>query len=133
MMQFVAKRNGTALFVGGSAFTRDFIHLGEEAGMEFGVMRGPAGASTEKARVLDKNRHLFKGAIGMVKQVIKMQQEKGVQLFRDGVALDDRALEELYLAKNPEVQAMATAVRSKWTDRVVANDDTPTAGAQTIK
>lgn len=139
MMQFIAKHNGMSLFAGGSAFTRDFIHLADEMGLQFGVMNGPEGASTEKARVLDKRQHLYKGALQMVEQVLHMQQEKGLDMFREGVALDKPSLEQLYLRiradvehqymkdKVPEIFEVERAMQKSWADRS-RRDESPSGG-----
>ncbi len=43
---------GCALYIGGSAFTRDFIRCSEDAGILFGVMANVTGASGDKAHIL---------------------------------------------------------------------------------
>lgn len=98
MMNFVNREKGAALYAGGSAFTRDFILLGQQHKIPFGVMNGPVGASTQKARVLDKNNNVFEGAVGMVKHVQKMQEQLGTghPLFKEGIEINDQALKELY-------------------------------------
>jgi Adenosine deaminase len=65
MTQLLKTHGGSALYIGGSAFTRDFITRSAELGIPFGVMAKVAGASGEKAEVLDA-RYVFHGAEGMV-------------------------------------------------------------------
>lgn len=77
---FIRSHQGVALFVGGGTFTRDFILLAERYAIPFGVMAGPAGASTDKAKVIPKD-HCFKGALGMVDYLYKVKPG----LFRAGV------------------------------------------------
>lgn len=62
------QHNGMAIYIGGSAFTRDFILCSGKLGIPFAVMADAAGASAEKARILPK-QHIFNGADGMVNWV----------------------------------------------------------------
>ncbi len=59
---------GLAIYVGGSAFTRDFILCSQNLEVPFAVMADVAGASGEKARILSQE-HIFMGAVGMVEWV----------------------------------------------------------------
>ncbi len=71
MTDLLKAHGGCALYIGGSAFTRDFIHCSEALGLPFGVMADAAGASAEKAQAL-ADRYIFYGADGMVAQVQDM-------------------------------------------------------------
>jgi hypothetical protein len=71
MTELLKKHGGCALYIGGSAFTRDFIMCSTRLRLPFGVMAGVAGASGEKAEVLD-SPFVFHGAEGMVRHVIRM-------------------------------------------------------------
>ncbi len=59
---------GVAIYIGGSAFTRDFILCSQNLGLSFAVMAGVAGASGEKARILP-SENIFNGATEMVNWV----------------------------------------------------------------
>jgi hypothetical protein len=65
MTELARAHHGLALYIGGSAFTRDFILCSKQAGLPFAVMADVAGASGEKARILEE-KHVFHGAEGMV-------------------------------------------------------------------
>ncbi|TAE33786.1 MAG: hypothetical protein EAY65_03690 [Alphaproteobacteria bacterium] len=71
MTEKLALHHGSALYIGGSAFTRDFIKRSEDLGIPFGVMAEIEGASGEKARVLE-SQFIFHGAAGMIHQVRTM-------------------------------------------------------------
>lgn len=94
MTRFIKRHSGAALYIGGSAFTRDFIHLSEEQDIPFGVMNQVQGASSQKARTLD-DQHVFEGAVGMVEQVIAMSDRLNKPLFRKDVSLSHDSLVEM--------------------------------------
>jgi hypothetical protein len=71
MTALLKQHGGCALYVGGSAFTRDFIACSKALGIPFGVMAGVAGASGEKAAVLPPE-HIFHGEEGMLAHVRAM-------------------------------------------------------------
>lgn len=96
MTDLLKTYDGCALYIGGSAFTRDFIKCSEDKAIPFGVMHKVAGASSQKARVLD-DAHVFYGAKGMVRQIMLM---KGTQIFREGVDVSDEGLEALHISIN---------------------------------
>lgn len=71
MTELLHAYGGAALYIGGSAFTRDFIHCSKELGLPFGVMADASGASAQKAAVLDA-AHVFHGAAGMLAQARRL-------------------------------------------------------------
>jgi adenosine deaminase len=92
MTDILKDYNGCALYIGGSAFTRDFIKCSLDKEIEFGVMHRVEGASSQKAKVLD-DRYIFHGAIGMVRHVEMM---KGRRIFKTHVSLTESDLHDLY-------------------------------------
>jgi hypothetical protein len=81
MTALLKQHGGCALYVGGSAFTRDFITCSKALGIPFGVMAGIAGASGEKAAVLP-SEHVFHGEEGMLSHARTML---GDDVFKDTV------------------------------------------------
>lgn len=81
MIKTLQDNNGVALFIGGRAFTRDFILKSEEHGLPYGLMNGPAGASTDKAEIYPS--HSFEGAQGMIAYLHHLRPE----LFTPGFSL----------------------------------------------
>ena len=61
---------GSAIYIGGSAFTRDFILCSQKLEVPFAVMAGVAGASGEKARILPSS-HVFNDASAMLNWVLQ--------------------------------------------------------------
>lgn len=96
MTDLLIEKQGCALYIGGSAFTRDFIKCSEDKSLPFGVMHKVSGASSQKARVL-ADEHVFYGAIGMVRHVMLM---KGTRLFRADADLSDEGLQHYYASHN---------------------------------
>ncbi len=94
MTDILKDYNGCALYIGGSAFTRDFIKCSLDKDIEFGVMQGAEGASSQKAQVLHDS-YVFHGAVGMVRQVERM---KGARVFRADADLSADGLRAAYEA-----------------------------------
>lgn len=120
MINFIHEQKGMAILVGGGSFTSDFVLNAEDKEIEFGVMQGPEGASTDKGRVTDKEHH-FADAISMVHQVQQMAEKQGLTLFKDGVDLSEDALtslrkeieEEVLDARYPDLRAMQASVQGR--------------------
>ena len=74
MTALLQTHGGCAIYIGGSAFTRDFISCSKMLGIPFGVMANVAGASGEKAKVLSET-HVFQDASGLVAHVRRMMGE----------------------------------------------------------
>ena len=92
MTDILKDYNGCALYIGGSAFTRDFIKCSLDKEIQFGVMQGPEGASSQKAKVLH-DIYVFHGAIGMVRQLEHM---KGSRIFQADADLSAAGLQQCY-------------------------------------
>ncbi len=75
MTALLREYGGCALYIGGSAFTRDFIMCSKTLGIPFGVMANVAGASGEKASVLSES-HVFHDAESMIAHVKTMMGEE---------------------------------------------------------
>ena len=127
MVQFLFDHDGHALYIGGGAFTRDFVENSVNKRVHFGVMKGPTGASTEKAEVLNEE-YVFTGALGMIKHLMEQQP----CIFRPGVDLTNEGLAKLYNQARAEVEdrhvsedvvKMQEAVTKSWAARASAPKD----------
>lgn len=65
LVQFVKQRSGHIVFISGYSFTRDAILAARDEHVPFGLMVGPRGASTDKARVMNKD-HQIQGPEGLI-------------------------------------------------------------------
>lgn len=56
LVDYVAERNGMIVFIGGGTFVRDAILVAREMRVQFALMCGPEGASTDKSVMFDSAR-----------------------------------------------------------------------------
>lgn len=56
LVDYVAAHQGMIVFIGGGTFVRDAILIARDSGVTFALMRGPEGASSEKAVMMDPQR-----------------------------------------------------------------------------
>ena len=133
---------GYSLFVGGAAFTREFIHQAadshayeDRAPLPFGMMTGdvgangertgPKGAANSEADVVDPKHHIKAGrsvtlAESTLRHMRDTLRESGQDVFRQGVDLSDDALRNLYKETKREVaREIEDAAREMqgWTSR----------------
>lgn len=100
IVDFTVRHNGALLAIGGSAFTRDIILKADRKMENTGkgallLMKGPKGASTEKATIMDDSYHFTDGKelIWKLQDLMKQRPE----IFKPGYAdLNHEALETLY-------------------------------------
>lgn len=70
LVGYVAKHKGHILFIGGGTFVRDAILIARDShGVQFGLMNGPEGASTDKAVMMDTDRQ-FVDAEGLIMHLL---------------------------------------------------------------
>lgn len=72
LVDYVAQLNGMILFIGGGTFVRDAILVARERCVSFALMRGPEGASTDKAIMFDASQQ-FDERDGLLR-IIQAQQ-----------------------------------------------------------
>lgn len=100
IVDFTVRHNGALLAIGGSAFTRDIILKADRKMENTGkgallLMKGPKGASTEKAAIMDDSYHFTDGKelIGKLQALMKERPE----IFKPGYAdLNTESIQTLY-------------------------------------
>jgi adenosine deaminase len=70
LVSFVAEAKGHILFIGGGTFVRDAILIARNQEVSFGMMKGPEGASTDKAVMMDP-AHQFTDAASLMAHLYK--------------------------------------------------------------
>jgi adenosine deaminase len=88
VIESVKHNKGYAIYYGGKTFTRDFITESHAEGLQFCLFDGPAGASTQKARIYPE--HAAKDPI----EVLKMLNETHHLLFKK--PFDEQEAAKLY-------------------------------------
>lgn len=71
LVKYVSQENGVMLCIGGGTFVRDAILVARGEGIAFGLMKGPEGASTDKAVMVNPERqfHDFNSLIAFLQGV----------------------------------------------------------------
>lgn len=77
LVSYVEETHGHILFIGGGTFVRDAILIAREKKVSFGLMKGPPGASTDKA-VMTNPAHQFTDAESLLTHL----REAKPQIFR---------------------------------------------------
>lgn len=72
VIQFMQSHPGYSLFIGGGAFTREFIREADERQLHFGLVLGPYGSTNDIARHIDERHHIKAGGQFALAEAIMM-------------------------------------------------------------